>query len=254
MEKTFSKAFTYMFKDEDRLFKLGILILLYLPCVLVSVIDKIFLGASGNLFLGFFLNCVFTIISIVSIWITEGYYARCTQNIINLDENSKESPILPFWEDKFANNIKIGFVYNLAVFTAIIIPILLFMASYGNILSMGIYSTLLLIFLAIFSIYYTALKTTFCTDFKYTSFFNFKKASKLIANDFPKYVGISLIIFVLFGVYVIFAMALKSNLILTIFSPFAVVYVSLVSAYLKGMLFPSPAEKFFAQPVNHPTA
>lgn len=213
MEKSISNAFTYMFKDEDWKYKLGILAMLSFPAMYQSYLADI-KGVKEPLL-------ILSILAAITSIIISGFYAKCTQNVIF---SESETPnLLPKWEDSFFHYFVIGLKKIVAT---IIIYIIMIPAS------------ILVIPAVIFAILYPALERVFCTEFKVTSYFSWKRATSLRKQNPSLYIKILLLPFliILFFVVIMFVITEISPLLFAIISPLIICYFFLVYAYLVGMI------------------
>lgn len=230
MDKTFGKAFSYMFKDEDWRGKAGILFVMYL---VVSVFVCTFISSlvlvSGNLKdpsiaqTNNALNMMMPICDILIFFIV-GYLARCTHNVIKNDGSFAIT--LPKWGDGFLNNFIIGGKQT-GAYLAVLCLIL------PSVLILGI-PFLIFWFLSL------ALYRLFCEDFKFDSYFAWKQAFELVRNNLKLYIGVILTViflnlFLLCIVAPLFYFKISSSLIAILMAAYAT-YQALIIAYLRGII------------------
>lgn len=216
MEKQISKAFTFMFQDEDWKYKIILLVLLTFPSSYISYLNSSNQLKTAPIFL--------VIVSIITSLIISGYFAKCTQNIIFATPDDVN--LLPKWEDNFLSFISIGFKKFLG---SLLIGIVMLPAS------------LLIIPLLIFAYITIALERVFCEEFKISSYFAWKRAFDLIAQDGGRYFKI-LLAFIPLALLLVVVMLLfiKLPIILMIVIPAITAYYMLVSAYLIGAIGTEP--------------
>jgi hypothetical protein len=237
MEKSISKAFTFMFKDSDWKYKLFVLAALAFPGMFLGYQSetlkttiKGMAATSDNLFSIAVFYLLILIFIIACTFIFEGYCCKCTQKIIYANGQTSENDVLPKWEDEFWEYSKIGVSFSIGV------------GFLGLAVALG---SILIIPLLFYIVGYVALKTLFCVDFKMGSFFAWKKALRLMNSNFSHYFSVilcSLGIYIAFGLV---AYLCSTSLVLVFLGAFAQAYVYLVLAYLRGTLFTAPPEVFF---------
>lgn len=230
MEKSISNAFTFMFKDPDWVYKLGILLMLHAApgiCLAFNFPESLDLQTHS---LSLFVSTIsqFLIPSIILYMILYpfimGYVSKSTQNVIKTTKN--EPVFLPNWEDNFFSYFIIGIQKSFAIFllSLLLIP--------GMIL--------LCIPVLIYGFIALALDNIFCSDFKVISYFKWGKAFKIVSSN----VGLYIIIFIIalfLGLSVIFVQNLHtffkmSNIFIVFFQSAFSIYTLLVMAYLTGMI------------------
>ena len=255
MEKSILNAFIYMFKDNDWVYKLFILLCLVTPVAIIAFFQVVMLSngkiseGSNILFL-----VALTLISIFFSLISSGYYAKCANNIIYSSENSSNNDLLPKWEDDFGQFFKLGFRFFLAT-------LLLGVSILGSLFILGVVADLLkglslliyivggiaaVIFILVYSYFSTALASIFYSNYDITSFFKFKEARKLVSYDSSKYLQIMGIMFLISLLMSIISSLFAKNLLLVLIMPIAQVYTMLVSAYLAALIFPAEPEVFLS--------
>lgn len=234
MEKSISNAFTFMFKDSDWLYKLGILIMLYaIPgvCFVLSMPDINTLktsleGITGLAALQPLLSLFIPslVLSIILYPFIFGYFAKCTHNVI---KNNWGDPLaLPNWEDDFFSYFLIGIKRCIAM---IIIGVVLSFSGF-----------LLFIPALIFGLITVALDKVFCTNFDISAYFKWGKAFKIVSSDTKLYFNVLIVLF-LVGLLMGFVQYIPSvlklpNLLVVFLSAISSVYFYLVFAYLTGIV------------------
>jgi len=220
MDKSILKSFTYMFDANDRAFKISILVMLYLPIAYFSYVMMTIKanGATPQLNYG---NIVifFFIVWLTSLFAT-GYLAKCTQNIILF--NGDQPFDMPNWEDNFIGYLVIGFKKGVSVFvtTLVLLPTVILLA----------------IPLLIYSFIYPALDNIFCSEFKFNSYFSWKKAFSIIASNNKLYYSILGLLFLLsIARNLFYLLKLPAGLFIFLLAIF-MAYLSLISAYWIGII------------------
>jgi len=228
MEKSISKAFSYMFKDKDWFKKAGILVFLYffifaLLFSEISVLPMLLKHNKEANLTSQALRFIMPIATLMAFFIT-GYISKCTQNVIK--NNGQENILLPNWQDNFFNYFIIGakragsragiYVLLLPTIFLLGIPVIIFW------------------FLSI------PLGKIFCSEFKFDSYFKWKEGYELIKNNVGLYISILLIFLnlnllsslLIVGLFYFKVPNGLSAIILAITST----YLCLVSAYLVGIV------------------
>ena len=244
MEKSISKAFTYMFKDNDWQYKIFILLLLTTPLSVMGFFQVLMFpngkmpdGAAITYFI------VLIIISVLFSFISLGYYAKCANNIIYSNEKSTNSDLLPKWENDFAQFPKLGLKFFLAgIFPYIAICLVL---GVFILLIPILGSIIALIMILIYSYFATALAAIFYSDYNIYSFFKLKEGRKLVSYDEKKYLQILFLMFILSLLYGIVPALFVKPFLIVLVMPIIQVYGFLVSIYLSAILFPTEPEVFF---------
>lgn len=225
MEKKISKAFTFMFKDSDWIYKLFILSALAFPSFYLA-----FEGENLKQYLtksiedpyqlaGFFI--LLLVLTTICTFFFEGYCCKCTNIIMNAGKSSNEKDLLPKWEEDFLGYFRIGFNFSVGV------------SFIGLAVAIG---SILIVPLLFFGVAYIALKTLFCVDFKIKSFFAWRTASDLMRKNLGHYLLVvfcSLLIYVAFGA-ISYLCSKKFDLVFV--GAFVQAYIYLALAYLRGTL------------------
>lgn len=263
MEKTFENSFTYMFKDSNWKYKLLLLSLFSIPASIITYLgkDSAPLKVSDittQPILVILVVAVALFIALFSAFIFEGYCDKCAQSAINKTETTTTDDLLPTWKGEVWNFTKIGFSYSVAICLVLAAILgILFIAIECYIkkqFAQGLIVTLVsIIAIPAFCLIHFALKSVFCNDFRIGSFFAFKKAYKLIVNDLEQYFKVMLIVIGLSILWSTIITTLKGTPLIVIANSIAQTYIYLVFAYLRGMLFPAPAEIFFAADLTNAT-
>jgi len=235
MEKSKLKAFTFMFKDSDCKYKLFILSSLAFPTAFLSYqgenLKQIMKGGLESALLPVEFILVLLILTVACTFLFEGYCCKCTQLVIYANQKDPEKDLLPKWENEFWEYSKIGVAFSIGV------------SLIGLAVALG---SILIVPLLFYAVAYVALKTLFCVNFKMSEFFAWKKALKLMRNNFGHYISV---ILYSIGVYIVFgiiAYLCSLSYFLVFVGAFVQAYFYLVLAYLRGTLFTTNPEVFFA--------
>jgi len=251
MEKTIFKAFTFMFKEQDWKSKFFILALLSFPNYLAVYLAGKFSGLRiDNVPILLCFAIILSVIVVVTLLFIEGYCNKCSQKVINMAENTEG--LLPQWKNNFWCFFKIGFSFYVAIFIALaaVMGVVFFAATASSVAKLIwpviILCVLTLLIIFLYAFCYVALRANFCTNFKVSSMFAFKKAKKIIFYDFFHYLSVAIIILSLSIALGDFLQATEAcPYIFLLLSPIINAYIFLVFAYLRGTLFPVPAQEFF---------
>lgn len=242
MQKTVGNAFNYMFKDKDWCTKFAgvvlLLIIMYGPflflvqqfiyfCINNSSLNhsiKPPMPALSDI-LSFCIPLLIIILFISIIYyFVEGYFARCTQNII---KNDTEQPaFLPEFKNNFFNSYLTGakkYAAVRAIFT-LIQPanICLFIPS------------------LLLSLMKPALNRLYCNEFEFEAYFKWKEAYELISKNAGLYIAI-VIIEILFTVsmfvFLIMFFIFKIHVaLISLFMAIYSAYIFFVEAYLEAIV------------------
>lgn len=235
MEKSLGKAFSYMFKEQGWASKLGYIFILctilwLLFCCFISniiflVVNHInpkFFTLSNNISL-FSPIILFFLFGLTILYFMTGYFAKCTQNVINYKEGI---PVLPERRNNLLNCYILG-AKKMGAIRAIQIliqPI--------NIL-LGIPSLILMVL-------EPALNRIFCTEFNFNSYIQWRKAAEIIAKNSWLFVSILLLEF-LFGtliiilIIVLFILKINFAIIALILASYTT-YIAFVQAYMEALI------------------
>lgn len=235
MEKSIKKSFSYMFKEEGWTSKAGYIFIL---CLIIWIIlcfliaNIIFLAVNHINPKSFILQDYITLFTPIIFFILfglpisyfiSGYFAKCTQNVINYKPGI---PVLP--ERK--NNLLNGYILGAKKIGAIrAIQVLIQPLN----ICLGI-PTLILMILK------PALNRNFCTEFKFNSYLQWEKATELIGKNGWLYTAI-LLWETLFGILtltlIIMLFFLKINFaIIAIVLALYITYIAFVTAYMEALV------------------
>lgn len=235
MEKSITKSFSYMLKEEGWASKVGYMFILSLILwiVLCSVIDNVIFLITNHInpksftlqnYLTLFSPIVFFVLFGLPIaYFVTGYFAKCTQNVINYKPGI---PVLPERRNNLLNCYILGAKKMGAIkaIQALIQPLNIFL---------GI-PTLILMILE------PALNRIFCAEFKFDSFLQWEKATQLIGKNGWLFTAILLWEF-LFGtltlILLITFFILKMNfIIIALILALYTTYIAFVKAYMEALI------------------
>lgn len=221
MDKSILSAFTFMFKDKDWLYKLFILLMLYLPSAYYSHLAsgvKPEMMKQGQINYADLALCV--ILTIFTCAISTGYLAKCTHLIIKND--GEKAFKMPDWEDDFWSYLFIGFKKGFAIFATSLL------------LSPTI--VLFAIPVLIFSFIFLALDNVFCIDFKFNSYLDWKQAFSIITSNNKLYYNILFLSFVFSFIPGLFSLLKLPTILFSALFAGCMSYCALVYAYFVGIL------------------
>lgn len=241
MQKTIGNAFNYMFKDKDWFIKFAgvvlLLMIMYSPflflvqqfinfCINNSSLSHNIKPPTPALsdILSFCIPLLIILFISIIYYFVEGYFARCTQNII---KNYTEQPaILPEFKNNFFNSYLTGakkYAAIRAIFT-LIQPanICLFIPS------------------LLLSLMKPALTRLYCNEFEFETYFKWKEAYELISKNVGLYIAIVIIeilfmlsLFAFLSTLFIFKIHVALiSLLVAIYSA----YIFFVDAYLEAIV------------------
>lgn len=242
------KSFKYMFNDPDwkkkfligGLFSIG-LVLANLGQLANHIPDSVYESFFKQMpveqvFGVLILLCLmFLVMSVLGVF-TSGYFAKN----INLRIFRPDAELLPW--NNFGNMFAVGikssfaiFIYALFLLVLIAIPFLVaaIIAMSGNkafaafLMLVSIVYVLIIFF--VFVIYLAAGTLAFCTDLKFSSYFNFKLVHTFIKKDFLNYFIYLIILFALNSLIGILNTVLTLTIVGIIVLPFTTYYQYLVA-------------------------
>lgn len=235
MEKSMKKSFSYMFKEEGWASKTVYLFILSLIIwiILCSVIDNVIFLITNHInpksftsqnYITLFSPLIFFILFGLPIaYFMTGYFAKCTQNIINYKPGI---PVLPERRNNLLNCYILGAKKMGAIkaIQALMQPLNIFL---------GI-PTL------IFMVLEPALNRIFCVEFKFDSFLQWEKATQLIGKNGWLFIAI-LLLESIFGTLtltlLIIFFILKMNFVLiAIILALYTTYIAFVKAYMEALI------------------
>lgn len=219
MDKSIPNAFIFMFKDSEWLYKVFILLMLYLPSAYYSnmLSEKNLIGLNpNNIDYQGVLFCVLLIA--LTMTISTGYLAKCTHNIIKYNG---EKSFMPNWEDDFWNYLLIGLKKAIAVtFTSLLLLPTIFLFAIPPF---------------IFSFIFLALDNVFCIDFKLSAYFDWKKAFSIIVDNKQLYFIILFLAAILSIIPSLCYLLKLPTILFSLLFAACMTYTTLVYAYLIGI-------------------
>ncbi len=213
------EAFTYMFKDNKFLQKAFVYFLFaFIANFFIQYASTTLMPTQENPFnIEYY---AFLLLGTVLMFIPQGYYVSCVRAL----KEQQENLVLPYFN--LINNFKQGFKFNVSIWLLCIafcaISIVAFII--GGLLSVAskILAMIVFILVAITAIifalavcfYAIALTKIFTNTNSWLSFFKFKEATKIIANNTSNYmlaIGITIGISIVSGIISRIGMLLNNN-------------------------------------------
>ncbi len=244
------EAFTYMFKDNKFLQKAFVYFLItFIGQFAIQYATNTLIPTQAKSFnIEYY---AFLLLGTVIMFIPQGYYISCIRAL----KEQQANLVLPYFN--FINNFKQGFKFNISLWLLCILGggVLIFACVIGAMLAIAskiiamIFFILAIVVTIIFMlavfIYAIALTTIFANTDSWLSFFKFKEATKIIAENTSKYMlalGITIAMTVLSGIIVSVCHLININsiglsAIITLLTAILASYTVFVFSYILAKWF-----------------